>query len=64
MSDCGMYEYTEVTEVESVTGSIHLADLGVDKHHPITISSDHTMTMHTLSCGTFGLTTSVYDIVD
>ena len=47
-----------------MTGSIYSADPGVDKHHLISISSYHTMTIHTLSFPTFGLTRSVRDIVD
>jgi len=47
-----------------VTGSIYSADPGVDRHHLISISSYHTMKIHTLSFPTFGLTRSVRDIVD
>jgi len=59
-----VYGDTGVTEVERVTGSIYSADPGVDRHHLISISSYHTMTIHTLSFPTFGLTRSVRDIVD
>ena len=45
-------------------GSIYSADPGVDRHHPISISSNHTKKMHTLSFPTFGLTRSVRDIMD
>ena len=59
-----MYGDTGVTEVERVTGSIYSADPGVDRHHLISISSYHTMKIHTLSFPTFGLTCSVRNIVD
>jgi len=59
-----VYGDTGVTEVERVTGSIYLADPRVDRHHLISISSYHTMKIHTLSFPTFGLTRSVRDIVD
>jgi len=55
---------TGVTEVDRVTGSIYSADPGVDRHHLISISSYHTMIIHTLSFPTFGLTRSVRDFVD
>jgi len=63
-SDGRVYGDTGVTEVERVTGSIYWADPGVDKHHLISISSYHTITIHTLAFPTFGLTRSVRDIVD
>ena len=47
-----------------MTGSIYSADPGVDRHHLISISSNHTIKIHTLSFPTFGLTRSVCDIVD
>ena len=47
-----------------MTGSVYSADPGVDRHHLISISSYHTMKIHTLSFPTFGLTRSVRDIVD
>jgi len=53
-----------VTEVDRVMGSIYSADPGIDRHHPISISSYHTMKIHTLSFPTFGLTRSVQDFVD
>jgi len=59
-----VYGDTGVTEMERVTGSIYSADPGVDRHHLISISSNHTMKIHTLSFPTFGLTCSVRDIVD
>jgi len=46
-----------------VTGSIYLADPGVNRHHPISISSYHTMKVHTLSFPTFGLTRSIGDFM-
>ena len=58
-----MYGDTGVTEVERVTWSIYLAHPGVDRHHLISISSYHTMKIHTLCFPTFGLTRSVRDIV-
>jgi len=58
------YGDTWVTEVDRVTGSIYSVDPGVDRHHLISISSYHTMTIHTLSFPTFGLTCSVRDFVD
>ena len=44
--------------------SIYLGDPGVDRHHLISISSYHTMKIHTLSFPTFGRTRSVRDILD
>jgi len=55
---------TGVTEVDRVTGSIYWADPGVDRHHLISISSYHTMKIHTLCFPTFGPTRSVRDFVD
>jgi hypothetical protein len=52
-----------VTKLERVTGSIYSADPKVDRHHLISISSYHTMKIHTISFPTFGLTRSVCDIV-
>jgi len=63
-SEGGVYGNTGVMEVERVTGSIYSADPGVDRHHLISISSYHTMKIHTLSFPTFDLTRSVRDIVD
>jgi len=59
-----VYGDTGVTEVDRVTGSIYSADPGVDRHHLNSISSYHTMKIHTLSFPTFGLTRSVRDFVD
>ena len=59
-----LYEDTGVTEVDRVTGSMYSADPVVDRHHPISISSYHTMNIHTLSFPTFDLTCSVRDFVD
>jgi len=59
-----LYGDTGVTEVDRVTGSISSADPGVDRHHLISISSYHTMKIHTLSFPTFGLTRSVRDCMD
>jgi len=59
-----LYGDTGVTEVDRVTGSIYSAYSGVDRHHLISISSYHTMNIHTLSFPTFGLTRSVRDFVD
>jgi len=58
-----VYRNTGVTEVDRVMGSIYSADPGVDRHHLISISSYHTMKIHTLSFLTFGLTRSVRDVV-
>jgi len=58
------YSDTEVTEVDRVTGSIYSADPGVDRHQLISLSSCHTMQIHTLHFPTFGLTRSVQDSVD
>jgi len=44
--------------------SIYSGDPGVDRHHPIFISSCHTTKIHTLSFPTFGLTSSFRDLVD
>jgi len=54
---------TRVTVVERVLGNIYSADPRVDRHHLISISSYHTMKIHTLSFPTFGLTRSVRDFV-
>jgi len=59
-----VYGDTGVTKVERVTGCIYSADPGVDRHHLISISSNHTMKIPTLSFPTFSLTRSVRDIVD
>jgi len=59
-----VYRDTGVMKMERVTGSIYLADPGVDRHHLISISSNHTMKIHTLSFPTFGLTRSVRNIVN
>ena len=44
-----VYGDTGVTEVDRVTGSIYSADPRVDRHYLISISSYHTMQIHTLS---------------
>jgi len=59
-----VYRDTVVTEVDIVTGSVYSADPGVDRHHLISISSHHTMKIHTLSFTTFGFTWCVRDFVD
>jgi len=59
-----LYGDTGVMEVVTVTGSIYSADPGVDRHHLISISSHHTMTIHSLSFPTCGLSCSVRDFVD
>jgi len=59
-----LYRDKGVPEVDRVMGSIYLADPGVDRHHLISISSYHTMKLHTLSFSTFGLTSSVRHFVD
>jgi len=59
-----LYGDTGVMEVDRVTGSIYSADPGVDRYNLISISSYHTMKIHTLSFPTFGLTRSVRDFVD
>jgi len=59
-----LYGDTGVTEVDRVTGSIYSADPVVDRHHLISITSYHTMKIHTLSFPAFGLTRSVRDFVD
>jgi hypothetical protein len=55
---------TMVTEVECATQSIYSGVPGVDRQHLMFISSCHTMTIHTLSFPTFGLTCSFRDFVD
>ena len=60
-----VYGDTRVTEVDRVTESIYLAVPGVDRHwHLISISSYHSMTIHTLSFPTLVLTHSVRDFMD
>ena len=61
---CWVYGDPVVTVVDRVTGSIYSADPRVDRYHLISISSYHTMEIHTLSFPTFGLTCSVRDFVD
>jgi len=58
-----VYGYTGVMEVETVTECIYSADCRVDRHL-ISISSYHTMKIHTLFFTTFGLTQSVRNVVD
>jgi hypothetical protein len=53
---------TGLMEVDRVTGSIYLADPGVDRYHLISISSNHTMNIQTQSFPTFGLNRSVGDV--
>ena len=43
-----VYGDTGVTEVDRVTGSIYSADPGLDRHHLISISSYHTMKIHSI----------------
>jgi len=57
-----VYGDTGVMEVERVTGSIYSTDPRVDRQHLISISSYHTMKIHTLSFPTFGLTRSFCDV--
>jgi len=53
------YGDTRVTEVAGETGSIYSADPGVHRHHLISISSYHSMKIHTLCLPTFGLSRSI-----
>jgi len=57
-----LYGDTGVTEVDTVEGSIYSADPGVDRHHLNSITSYHSMEIHTVSFPTFGLTHSVRDL--
>ena len=59
---CRVYRDTGVTELDRVTGSIYSADPGVDRHNLISISSYHTIKIHTLSFPPSGLTRSVQEI--
>jgi len=59
-----VYRDTGAMELDRVMGSIYLADPGVYRHHPISISSYHTTKIHTLSFPSFGLTHSVRDFMD
>jgi len=59
-----VFSDTGATKVNREMGSIYSADPGVYRHHPISISSYHTMEIHTLSFPTFGLTRTVRDFVD
>jgi len=59
-----LYRDTRGLEVDRAMGSIYSADRGVDRHHLISISSYHTMRMHTLSYPTFGLTRPFQHFVD
>jgi len=60
----GTVQRFRVTEVDRVMGRLYSAHPGVDRHHLISISSYHTMKIHTLSFPTFGLTRSVRDFMD
>jgi hypothetical protein len=55
---------TWVMEVDGVMGSTYLAVPAVDRHHLISISSHHSMKIHTLCFPTIVLTHSVQDVVD
>jgi len=59
-----VYGDTAVVQVDRVTGSVYSADPGVDRDHLISISSYHTMKIHTRYFPTFGLTRFVRDLVD
>jgi hypothetical protein len=59
-----VYGDTGVIKVETPMGSIYWADSGVDSHHLISISCNHTMIIHTLSFPTFCLICTVRNIVD
>ena len=54
-----MYGDSGVTEGDRVMGSKYSVDPGVDRHHFVSISSYHTIKIHTLSFPTFGLSRSV-----
>jgi len=53
-----------VTDVDRVRGSIYLADPGVDRPHLISITSNHTMKIHSEFFRTVVLTCSVWDFMD
>ena len=59
-----LYGDRGVMELGRVMRSIYSVDPRVDRHHLISISSYHTMKIHTLSFPTFGLTRSVRDFMD
>ena len=59
-----VYRDTLVMEADRVMRSIYLVDPGVDRHHLISICSDHRMIIHGLSFPTFGHTRSVRDFLD
>jgi len=59
-----LYWDNGVKEVDRVTGTIYSADPGVDRHYLISISSYHTMKIHTLSFLMFCITRSVWDCMD
>jgi hypothetical protein len=59
-----LFADTVITDVDRVTASIYSADPRVDRHHLISISSYHSMKIHTLSFATFGLSHYVWDFVD
>jgi len=59
-----MYWHRGLTEVDYMMGSIYSADPSVDRHHLISISSYHSMKMHTLCFPTFGRTRSARDFLD
>ena len=56
-----LYRDTAVTEVARLTGTIYSADPGVDRHHLISISSYHTMEIHTISFPTL-VSLAVFEI--
>jgi len=57
-----VYGNTAETDVHRVTGSKCSADPRVDRHYPISISSYHTMKIHTVSFPPSGLTCSVRNV--
>ena len=59
-----MYDDTGVMVVDRVRGSIYSADPGLDRYHLISISSYHTIKIHTLSFPTFGHSRSVHNFAD
>jgi phenolic acid decarboxylase len=56
-----VYSATRGTVMDRVKRSKYLAQPGVDRHHLISVSPYHIMTILTLCFATFGLTHSVYD---
>jgi len=59
-----LYEDTGVMVVDRVMGSLYSPDPRVDRYYLISISTCHTLKIHTLSFQTFSVTHSFHSFVD